>query len=45
MTLRNNPQATVQITIQGSSQYNRKTGMNIPGTFTAETKATTPANK
>lgn len=41
MTLRNNPQATVQITIQGSSQYNRKTGMNIPGTFTAETKATT----
>ena len=40
MTLKNNPQGTIDITVQGSSQYNRKTGMTIPGTFTAETKAT-----
>ena len=40
MTLKNNPQGTIHITVEGSCQYNRKTGMNIPGTFKAETKAT-----
>ena len=39
MTRKNNPQGTIDITVQGSSQYNRKTGMTIPGTFTAESKA------
>ena len=40
MTRKNNPQGTIHITVQGSSQYNRKTGITIPGTFTAEMKGT-----